>query len=51
MPKGESLKMVKERITPFWHDEIIPQIKEAIKSGLSNEILFVAHEHVLRAMV
>ena len=45
MPQGESLKLVRERVTPYWQDEIIP----AIKSG--KNVLFVAHEHVLRGMV
>ena len=48
MPKGESLKMVRERITPYWEQEIIPQIKLL---GQKQAALFVAHEHVLRGMV
>lgn len=37
--------MVRERVTPYWKEEVIP----AIKAGKS--VLFVAHEHVLRGMV
>jgi bisphosphoglycerate-dependent phosphoglycerate mutase len=48
MPTGESLKMVKERITPYWKEVIIPQIK---KQDKNKSTLFVAHEHVLRGMV
>lgn len=48
MPMGESLKMVRERVTPYWRDEIIPQVEEL---GQDASVLFVAHEHVLRGMV
>lgn len=48
MPKGESLKMVRERIEPFWKDQIFPTFKNF---GGEKAILFVAHEHVLRGMV
>jgi len=48
MPCGESLKMVRERVTPYWNDEIVPTLE---KMGPKNAILFVAHEHVLRGMV
>ena len=37
--------MVRERVTPYWNEEIIPAIKEG------KSVLFVAHEHVLRGMV
>ena len=45
MPGGESLKMVRERVTPYWKEEVVPAIKEG------KSVLFVAHEHVLRGMV
>jgi 2,3-bisphosphoglycerate-dependent phosphoglycerate mutase len=45
MPGGESLKMVRERVTPYWLDTVVPAIKEG------KSVLFVAHEHVLRGMV
>ena len=45
MPQGESLKMVRQRVTPYWEEHIIPRIK----AGKS--IMLVAHEHVLRGMV
>ena len=48
MPTGESLKMVKERITPYWKEVIILQIK---KLDQHKSTLFVAHEHVLRGLV
>ena len=48
MPRGESLKMVRARITPYWLDEIIPQIEDL---GHDSSVLYVAHEHVLRGMV
>lgn len=28
MPVGESLKMVRERVTPYWENDIIPQIED-----------------------
>lgn len=48
MPVGESLKMVRERVTPYWENDIIPQIEDL---GSNPSVLFVAHEHVLRGMV
>ena len=45
MPGGESLKMVRERVTPYWNEVVVPAIKEG------KSVLFVAHEHVLRGMV
>ena len=51
MPKGESLKMVKERIQPYWTEQILPSLKSLMESGEDKQILFVAHEHVLRGMV
>lgn len=48
MPKGESLEMVRERIEPYWNEQILPTLK-TMKGGSS--ILFSAHEHVLRGMV
>ena len=48
MPKGESLEMVRQRIEPYWNEQILPTLK-TMKGGSS--ILFSAHEHVLRGMV
>jgi 2,3-bisphosphoglycerate-dependent phosphoglycerate mutase len=48
MPRGESLKMVRERVTPYWEDVIKPTLS-SVEGGKS--VLFVAHEHVLRGMV
>ena len=48
MPRGESLKMVRERVTPYWEDVIKPTLENV---GEGKSVLFVAHEHVLRGMV
>ncbi len=48
MPRGESLKMVKARVEPYWNEVILPTLKN-VEGGKS--VLFVAHEHVLRGMV
>ena len=47
MPKGESLKMVRERVEKHWQEEIFPTLKEM--GG--KQILFSTHKHVLRGMV
>ena len=51
MPKGESLKMVRERITPYWKEEVCNTLKNLKKDGKDGTVLYVAHEHVLRGMV
>lgn len=51
MPKGESLKMVRERITPYWKEEVCKTLKNLKKDGKDGTVLYVAHEHVLRGMV
>jgi 2,3-bisphosphoglycerate-dependent phosphoglycerate mutase len=51
MPKGESLKMVRERITPYWEKEVYKTLKSLTEEGKPGTLLFVAHEHVLRGMV
>ena len=48
MPMGESLKMVINRVTPYWNEVIKPTLE---KVGEGKSVLFVAHEHVLRGMV
>jgi 2,3-bisphosphoglycerate-dependent phosphoglycerate mutase len=46
IPRGESLKdVVEKRLAPYWHDEIVPQIKSGRK------ILIVASGTSLRGMV
>jgi 2,3-bisphosphoglycerate-dependent phosphoglycerate mutase len=51
MPKGESLKMVRERITPYWKEEVCNTLKNLKIDGKDGTVLYVAHEHVLRGMV
>mmetsp|Transcript_16512 Transcript_16512/g.28048 ORF Transcript_16512/g.28048 Transcript_16512/m.28048 type:complete len:103 (-) Transcript_16512:30-338(-) len=48
MPLGESLKMVRERVEPYWNTQIAPTFETY---SPEKQILFVAHEHVLRGMV
>ena len=48
MPVGESLKMVRERVTPYWQEEILSTLKNI---GKGKSVLFTAHEHVFRGMV
>lgn len=45
LPSGESLKMVIERLTPFW-DKYFEEIK-----SIDNSHLIVAHSNTLRAIV
>lgn len=47
MPCGESLELVRKRVEPYWHEQILPTLK-GMKGG--SQVLFVAHEHVLRGM-
>jgi len=48
MPKGESLKMVRARVEPYFQKEILKTLKEL---GEGKTLLFTAHEHVFRGMV
>lgn len=45
VPKGETLKMVYERIVPFYTDNILPQLKEG------KNVLIVAHGNSIRALI
>ncbi|MFT8592974.1 MAG: phosphoglyceromutase [Bifidobacterium sp.] len=45
VPKAEALSNVVERVTPYWNDEIIPELK----SGKT--VLIAAHGNSLRAIV
>ena len=45
VPRGESLKIVVERVLPYWQSEIVPQIKAGKK------ILIAAHGNSLRALL
>ena len=47
MPKGESLENVRARVEPFWREQILPTMQH-LKPG--TQVLFSAHEHVLRGM-
>ena len=51
MPMGESLKMVINRVTPYWNEEVVKSLKQLKKSGSNCTLLYTAHEHVLRGMV
>ena len=45
LPATESLKMTLERVLPYWHEEIVPQLK------LGKKVLISAHGNSLRALV
>ncbi len=45
IPKSECLKDTVERFLPYWHEEIVPQLKKGKK------IIIVAHGNSLRALV
>lgn len=45
IPSGESLKMTLERVTPYWMDKIVPQIKQG------KRVIIVAHGNSIRALV
>lgn len=45
LPRGESLKIVVERVLPYWQSDIVPQIKAGKK------ILIAAHGNSLRALL
>lgn len=44
-PNGESLKMVYERVVPYYETEILPHLKEG------KNILIAAHGNSLRALI
>jgi len=44
-PKGESLKMTQERVLPYYHEYIIPKLREG------KNVLVTAHGNSLRALV
>ena len=45
LPRGESLKIVVERVLPYWQSAIAPQIKAGKK------VLIAAHGNSLRALL
>jgi 2,3-bisphosphoglycerate-dependent phosphoglycerate mutase len=45
LPRGESLKIVVERVLPYWQSAIVPQIKAGRK------VLIAAHGNSLRALL
>lgn len=45
VPRTESLKLVIDRLLPYWHDEIIPDLKAG------KTVLVTAHGNSLRALV
>ena len=45
IPSGESLKMTLERVTPYWMDMIIPQMKQGQRA------IIAAHGNSIRALV
>jgi 2,3-bisphosphoglycerate-dependent phosphoglycerate mutase len=45
LPKGESLKMTLDRITPFWTENLLPRIQH------NENLLVVAHGNSLRALI
>ena len=45
LPASESLKMTLERVLPYWHETIVPTVKEKKRA------LVVAHGNSLRALV
>jgi len=44
-PKGESLKMVYERVLPYYQNEILPKLKEG------KNVIVAAHGNSLRALI
>lgn len=45
LPSGESLKTTKDRVMPYWNNEIAPQIKKG------KRVLISAHGNSLRALI
>lgn len=44
-PNGESLKMVYERVVPYYESEILPKLREG------NNVIIAAHGNSLRALI
>ena len=44
LPKSESLKEMEQRLTPFWHEEIVPEILVNINVYLNK--LFIFYEYL-----
>jgi len=44
-PNGESLKMTQERVLPYFHDHIVPVLKQG------KNVLITAHGNSLRALI
>jgi 2,3-bisphosphoglycerate-dependent phosphoglycerate mutase len=44
-PKGESLKMVYERVVPYYQNEILPKLKDG------KNVIIAAHGNSLRALI
>jgi 2,3-bisphosphoglycerate-dependent phosphoglycerate mutase len=51
MPMGESLKMVMERVGPYFDEEVFKSLQNLKQKGANSTVLYTAHEHVLRGMV
>lgn len=45
LPRTESLKLTIDRVMPFWHDRIVPEIR------VGQRVLIAAHGNSLRALV
>jgi len=45
LPRAESLKTTLDRVLPYWHDTICPQVKDG------KNLIIVAHGNSLRAIV
>jgi 2,3-bisphosphoglycerate-dependent phosphoglycerate mutase len=45
MPRTECLKDTVERFLPFWHDEVVPSLKN------NKRIIIAAHGNSIRALV
>ena len=45
MPRTESLKMTLERVLPYWHEVIVPDLRAGKK------LLIAAHGNSIRALV
>jgi len=45
LPATESLKITLERVLPYWHEQIVPQLKQGKK------VLISAHGNSMRALV
>lgn len=45
IPSGESLKMTLERVLPYWNENIVPNVQDAM------DILIVAHGNSIRSLI